>query len=86
MEFEYDPRKSEANQAKHAIDFANAQALRSDPMRVEVPARTSDEERWLVIGQIDSKLWAAVVTYRTHRIRIISVRRARSEEAELYEG
>jgi hypothetical protein len=55
-------------------------------MRVEVPARTVDEPRWVVIGRIDGKHWSAVVTYREERVRIISVRRSRDEEVAIYEG
>ena len=86
MEFEFDPTKSAANQEKHGIDFVRAQELWRDSMRVEVPARTVDEPRWLVIGRIDGKHWSAVVTYREERIRIISVRRSRDEEVAIYEG
>jgi uncharacterized protein len=86
MEFEFDPVKSAANQEKHGIDFGRAQELWRDSMRVEVPARTVDEPRWLVIGRIDGKHWSAVVTYREERIRIISVRRSRDEEVAIYEG
>jgi hypothetical protein len=86
MEFEFDPAKSTANQEKHGIDFGRAQELWRDSMRVEVPARTVDEPRWLVIGQIDGKHWSAVVTFREERIRIISVRRSRDEEVAIYEG
>jgi uncharacterized DUF497 family protein len=68
------------------IDFAEAQVLWRDPMRVEVPARTVDEPRWLVIGQIGSKHWSAVITYRQQRVRIISVRRSRDEEVAIYES
>ncbi|HLI35745.1 MAG TPA: BrnT family toxin [Streptosporangiaceae bacterium] len=86
MEFEFDPAKSMSNKEKHGIDFAEAQALWRDSMRVEVPARTTDEPRWLVIGQINGKHWSAVVTYRQERTRIISVRRSRDEEVAIYEG
>lgn len=86
MEFEFDAGKSAANLEKHGIDFAAAQSLWNDPMRVEVPARTVDEPRWLVIGQIDGKHWSAVVTHRQQRIRIISVRRSRGEEVAIYES
>lgn len=55
-------------------------------MRVEIPARTVDEPRWLVIGQIAGRHWSAVVTYREQRVRIISARRSRKEETALYEG
>jgi uncharacterized DUF497 family protein len=86
VEFEFDPDKSAANLAKHGIDFAEAQVLWQDPMYLEVPARTTDEPRWLVIGQINGKHWSAVVTYRQQRIRIISVRRSRDEEVAIYES
>jgi uncharacterized protein len=85
MEFEFDPVKSAANREKHGIDFVEAQELWQDPMGVEVPARTDDEPRWLVIGRIGGKHWSAVMTYRQDRIRIISVRRARDEEVGIYE-
>lgn len=86
MEFEFDPGKSARNREKHGIDFDEAQGLWLDPFRVEVPARTVDEVRWLVIGQIDGKHWSAVVTIRQARVRIISVRRSRDEEVSIYEG
>ena len=86
MEFEFDPAKSAVNQEKHGIDFGRAQELWRDSMRVEVPARTVDEPRWLVIGRIDGKHWSAVVTHREERTRIISVRRSRDEEVAIYEG
>lgn len=86
LEFEYDPAKSDANLAKHGIDFSTAEALWDDVMRIEVPARTVDEPRWLVIGLIGAQHWSAVVTYRDERTRIISVRRSREEEVVLYEG
>jgi hypothetical protein len=51
-----------------------------------VPARTTDEPRFLVIGVIGGKHSSAVITYRGRCIRIISVRRARREEVAIYEG
>lgn len=86
MEFEFDPDKSSANEAKHGISFSAAEALWNDPLRVEVPARTVDEARWLVIGQIEGRHWSAVVAYRDERIRLISVRRSRDEEVAIYES
>lgn len=85
MEFEFDPRKSSSNKDKHGIDFEEAQALWSDPHLLEFEASSSDEPRFLLIGMIDGKHWSAVVTYRGDKIRIISVRRSRKEEVELYE-
>ncbi|MBI3617655.1 MAG: BrnT family toxin [Candidatus Omnitrophica bacterium] len=86
MDFEFDPGKSEENRRKHGIDFLEAQALWEDPDLVEIPAKTSDEPRSLVIGRIAGKHWSGVITYRANKIRIISVRRSRQEEAEIYES
>lgn len=86
MEFEFDPAKNAANETKHGLDFVRAQELWNDAMRVEVPARTEDEPRWIVIGRIGRQHWSAVVTYREERVRIISVRRSRPEEVAIYEG
>ena len=86
MGFEYDPEKSLSNQEKHGIDFLTAQAIWNDEARIEFPAKTIDELRWLVIGKINEKHWSAVITYRGDNIRIISVRRSRDEEVELYES
>jgi len=86
MEFEFDEDKSLANKAKHGIDFAEAQELWKDPDLQEIPARTEDEPRTIMIGKIGEKHWSAVVTCRGERTRIISVRRSRKEERELYES
>lgn len=86
MELELDPAKSAANQAKHGLDFVQAQELWEDTMRIEVPARTEGESRWLVIGRIGRRHFSAVVTYREEKIRVISVRRSRAEEVAIYEG
>lgn len=86
MKFEYDPRKSVANRKKHGIDFDEARSLWDDPDLIEIPVRTSDEPRYLIIARYSCKYWSCIVTYRSERIRIISVRRSRREEVELYEG
>ena len=84
--FEFDDSKSESNRAKHGINFVEAQALWNDSNLMEIPAKTLDEARFLIIGMIEQKHWSAVVTYRDEKIRIISVRRSREEEVALYES
>jgi len=84
--FEYDLLKSASNLQKHGIDFEEAQRLWQDPFLIEVSARSSDEQRSLVIGLIDRRHWSAVIIYRDDNIRIISVRRARETEVALYES
>jgi len=84
--FEYDDSKSNSNRDKHGIDFNDALTLWEDPNLLEIPAKTSDEPRFLVIGMIGKKHWSAVTTYRNEKIRLISVRRSRNEEVLLYES
>ena len=86
MDCEFDEHKSRANARKHGIDFTEAQALWYDDRRIEIPALTEDERRFLVIGTINGRHWSAVITYREERIRLISVRRSRDDEVSIYEG
>jgi len=86
MPFEYNPDKSLLNRDKHGIDFDEAQSLWDDENRLEIPATTVDEARYLVIGQINGKFWSAVIAHRGGNVRIISVRRSRDKEIELYES
>ncbi len=86
MNFEFDPTKSDTNKNKHGIDFIEAQELWDDADLLEIPAKTTDELRFLVIGKIGKKHWTGIITYRHDNIRIVSVRRARNEEIELYES
>ena len=84
MEFEYDPNKSESNRQKHGIDFEEAQILWLDAYRLEIKAKSDDEPRFALIAELDKKLWTAFYTIRENRVRIISVRRSRKGEKELY--
>jgi uncharacterized DUF497 family protein len=86
MEFEFSSPKSDSNKKKHGIDFYEAQALWDDPDLIEIPVKTSDEPRYLVVGKISGKHWSGVITYRSEKIRIISVRRSRKEEIDIYES
>jgi uncharacterized DUF497 family protein len=86
VELEFDSRKSNDNIKKHGIDFHEAQALWDDPDLIEIPVKTSDEPRFLIIGKISGKHWSGVINYRDEKIRIISVRRSRKEEVLIYES
>ncbi|MHC4322868.1 MAG: BrnT family toxin [Planctomycetota bacterium] len=86
MEFEFDSNKSQSNKKKHGIDFVEAQALWDDSDLIEIPARTSDEPRFLVVGKVSGEHWSAIITWRREKIRIISVRRSRKEEIDIYES
>jgi uncharacterized protein len=86
MNFEYDSEKNAANKLKHGIDFREAQELWNDLDYIEIPVMTADEPRSLVIGKINGKHWSGGITYRGESVRIISVRRSRKEEVDIYEG
>ncbi|VAW98750.1 COGs COG2929 [hydrothermal vent metagenome] len=86
LDFEYDNNKSTSNLKKHGIDFISAQELWTDSELIELQVKSKDEPRFLVIGLIAKKHWSAVITYRGDAIRIISVRRSRKKEVELYES
>lgn len=86
MGFEYDPAKSAKNQAKHGVDFERAQALWDDPDLLSVRTTFPGEERWISIGVMQGKHWTAVWTPRGGNTRIISVRRSRDKEVQLYES
>jgi uncharacterized DUF497 family protein len=85
MNFEWDLLKNAKNKAKHDIDFDTAKGLWDDENRVEIHAPHPVEDRWIIIGSINDRLWTAIYTMRGETIRIISVRRSREKEAALYE-
>jgi uncharacterized DUF497 family protein len=83
--FEFDPDKSAQNAAKHGIDFVAAQALWENGPVVVASNQNALEPRQLVIGRIGDRIWTAITTMRGDRTRIISVRRARANEEQVYE-
>ncbi len=82
--FEIDPLKSEANKFKHGIDFEESKKLWSDPNRIVIEARTLDEKRFMMIAELNETIWSTIYTLRLDSIRIISVRRSRENEKEIY--
>jgi len=85
MQFEWDAEKSRTNQDKHGIDFDAAKNLWLDEDQIEILAPHPIEDRRIIIAKYHKKIWAAIYTIRDDTIRIISVRRARKREVNLYE-
>ena len=83
MEFEFDRAKAEANKHKHGVSFEQAAQIWQEAY-LEVAARTVDEPRWMVIGKIHERVYACIYTRRGEAVRLISCRRAREQEAQLY--
>ena len=86
MNFEWDADKNSSNKMKHGIDFEAAKGLWLDEDRVEIRVPYPIEDRWIVIGKLQKKVWSAIYTIRAESVRLISVRRARKKEVELYEN
>lgn len=86
MEFEWDPEKAAANYEKHGITFEDAATIFAGPTLVQRSDRKG-EPRWIAVGKFEGRLWTVVFTRRGQggtRIRIISARRARTNEREAY--
>lgn len=83
MKFEFDQTKSEVNQRKHGVSFDEATQIWQEAY-LEVVARTVDEPRAMVIGKIKGTLYACIYTVRGEAVRLISCRRARPREGQLY--
>jgi uncharacterized DUF497 family protein len=79
MRFEWDVAKNSVNRVKHGIDFEIAKGLWLDENRIEIQAPHPIENRRIIIGKLQGKLWTAVYTIRGDAIRIISVRRSQRE-------
>ena len=74
------------HERKHGIDFIEIQEIWNDENLIEIPAKKVDEPRYMAIGKIKEKHWSVIVTRRSEKIRIISARRSRNEEVNLYEN
>ena len=85
MKFEWDDNKNNSNKAKHGIDFETSEKLWLDENRIEILAPYPLEDRRIMISKLQNNIWTAIYTIRDDTIRIISVRRARVKEINLYE-
>ncbi len=88
LEFEWDPKKAEANRARHEIDFEEALTVFRDPLAriFEDELHSKDEPREIIVGHsVKERLLLACFTVRETKIRIISARRATLLERKDYE-
>ena len=84
MEFEFNQAKSEANRLKHGIDFVQAQELWKDLYALQIQAKSDTEPRFALIARMEERVWSVFFTERNSKIRIISARRSRTNEEDLY--
>lgn len=89
MKFEWDADKAVSNFAKHGVRFDYALYVFGDISRLERYQRRSGEDRWQVIGEIETGVYV-VITHERQIIdgedvtRIISARKATSHERQYY--
>jgi len=91
MNFEWDETKARRNLGKHGVLFETAILAFEDPQAVMLPDRIIEgEERWHLIGMVPAGCVLVVVhTVREQGrggeiIRIVSARKATSQERRLY--
>jgi uncharacterized DUF497 family protein len=91
MGFEWDPRKAEANAAKHGVSFDDAMSVFLDPAALDGPdvAHSTAEQRYLRLGRsVNGRLLIVAYPFRirgdAETIRIISARRANRRERAAY--
>jgi uncharacterized DUF497 family protein len=89
--FEWDPRKAEANAAKHGVTFDDAVSVFLDPTGLDGPDvhHSTAEPRFLRLGRAaDGRVLMVAYTLRSsgdaETIRIISARRASRRERAAY--
>jgi uncharacterized protein len=83
--FEFDPRKDRANVAKHRIDFATAARIWEDYVfEHEDSRRDYGETRFIALGAVEGRAMVVVYTWRGSRRRLISARKANSDESKIY--
>lgn len=83
MDFEWDSDKDAQNREKHGIAFEDAIVVFSRPRYTERSDRKG-ERRWQTVGRLSGRLITIVYTRRSGHIRVISARRARSDERQRY--
>lgn len=88
MLFEWDDEKARANIKKHGIDFETAARVFADENRLEIydEVHSETEDRYITIGMIGNVACVVMVVYteRGEAVRLISARKATSQERRMY--
>jgi uncharacterized DUF497 family protein len=85
-DFEWDDAKAEANLKKHKISFHEARRVFDDFFALVEQDLSEDfgKDRFVATGMVDGVLIVVVYTERRERIRLISARKANSNEQSRY--
>ena len=88
MEFEWDPKKSAANERKHDVTFQEASTVFGDSLAMTFadPDHSNNEQRYLTFGlSKHNRLLVVSHTDRGEKTRIISARIMDRKERRIYE-
>ncbi len=84
-EFEWDANKARSNLARHKIGFDLAKEIFKGPRLVVLNTREDHgEDRYISLGEVDGRCLMVVHTPRGENIRIISARKATTNEQKRY--
>ena len=85
MRYLWDEAKRQANLIKHGLDFADAEKVFAGPMMLFEDVRQDyGEQRMIGIGLLETLVVLIVHVESDESIRIISMRKAESNETDLY--
>jgi uncharacterized DUF497 family protein len=85
MNFTWDETKRQINLQKHGLDFADAEKVFNGPLVLFEDTRENyGEQRMIGIGLLDYLVVLMVHVESDDDIRIISMRKADSDETDLY--
>jgi uncharacterized protein len=84
--FEWDDDKAESNLRKHGISFAAARLVFDDDSANQVDdlSSSTEEDRFLLTGNVAGQLVTVSYTMRNDRVRVISARPASKREQNDY--
>ena len=92
MNFEWDEIKNRINQEKHGVSFDEAKEIFDDPLHISKLDHRFNyfEERWITLGETQKEKLLVVANLffsdeGEEIIRIISARKANSNERRIYE-
>jgi uncharacterized DUF497 family protein len=85
MRYTWDEGIRQANLAKHGLDFADAEKIFAGPLvLIEDSRHEYGEQRMIGIGLLDFLVVLIVHVEADDEIRVISMRRANSDETDLF--
>lgn len=86
MDIEWDEQKNKLNQEKHGLCFEDAVWVFDGETVTFLDDRFDyGEERYITLGFLSGRTVVIAHTYRQHKLRIISMRKANEREQKIYQ-